>query len=79
MLVKGNEIVNSENLEAGQTYYLRETGDVRVINRRELPKLKRPQVEAVSERINGGRYLAKIRIYRDRTGRRRAQVVRMLN
>jgi len=80
MLVKGNEIVNVEELEVGQTYYLRDTGDVRVINHRDRHQpTERPLVEAVTTRQNGDSYIARIRVFRDRSGRRRAQVVRMLN
>jgi hypothetical protein len=79
MLVNGNEIANVDELESGKTYYLKLVEAVRVINHRNGTQGHRQVVEAVEQKHDGDDYVARIRVFRDRSGRRRAQIVQTFN
>jgi len=76
MLFKGMEIINGNQLEPGSFYNLEHHGS-RVIKKRNGKKETRVQVIALElhEDVSEEDFVAEIRVFCDRNGRRRAQEV----
>ncbi len=75
MLFKGMEITNSSELQPGDFYSLVKAG-TRTINKRDGSKKRVRQVTAEADGNDVSRdFVARVRVYRDRHGRRRVQEI----
>lgn len=74
MLFQGMEIVNSDVLVPGRIYFLVEH-ESRTINKRDGTKKVRSRARALvnGEKFNEARTIARVRVFRDRLGRVRAE------
>ncbi len=73
MRFEGREIENADALQPGQFYYLTEAAP-RVVHHRDGTKGEQPRVRA--SKRNSKATIARIRVYLDRLGRRRADAAR---
>jgi len=73
MLFKGVEIENGDELQPGNFYYLVPV-DARVVQKRDGSQYKQPRVRATLKKSPDAH--GRIRVYRDRSGRRRTEAAR---